>query len=572
MKKWKLWSLCAFLAMGMACGENNNSKPCVPGSQNTCASGEECIAKEPGATEGSCANPLTVSCEAGGTLCVVAGQTCIDRQCIGEPPGECQGVQNGTACSNTGVCYGNVCRGPSEIPCGTGSGTLCTVAGQSCYQNGCRAPEEIPCGTGDGTLCTVAGQSCYQNSCRVPEEIPCGTGDGTLCTVAGQSCTNGRCRASSCSQESRIYAACYQTGHVAVLSSETQSRVALERVGDSPQALSGVGEVLLCADDGSQQLLRLDAQSLASVGAPVSTEQTPIYLSVSEDGRYVYIVNAGGSGTLQVVNAQTWQTETSMSFGAHTWPQALVFVGDYGFVPLYGDLMSGDTAAGQRLVRLNLSNPTSPSFEGEADFSSLDMHAYGARTPIPLPYDVVVHQGFLYVALSNLADDYRPAGPGAIAKVDPHTLETSVLFLGDECTNVVTLVSNGEVLVASCAGDWSNSGVGLALIENDVLKEIWPTPPGAGFVPGTLAVHCDKLWVANPWRDWRGEWRGESRWAEVYLFSIQEGGLHLLRGEGGSEGGPIETCPSMYNYLDWLEDLETGDYDWVGLESLWLKI
>jgi hypothetical protein len=225
-----------------------------------------------------------------------------------------------------------------------------------------------------------------------------------------------------------------------------------------------------------------------------------------------------------------------------------VRVGERGFVPLYGNLMTGETSAGQKLVRLNLSNPDALTPQGEADFSSLDLHSYEGMASLPLPFDVVHHQGALYVALNNLSAEYQVAGPGAIAKVDPQTLSTSVLFLGEECTNVVSLNSNGEVLVAACSGSYATgTGKGLALMEGDELKALWQAPPH--FSPGVMAGKCDMLWVAN------------ANGGDVYAFSTQGQNLKLLRGEGGSEGAGIEACPMP-------EDPSSG---FVTVMSRWLK-
>jgi len=361
-----------------------------------------------------------------------------------------------------------------------------------------------------------------------------------------QHCAEGTCLA--CDKASHVYAACLLTGHVAVLSSQSQSRIALELVGNGPQALSGMGEVLLCADNGTQRLLRLDAQTLQPVGTPVHTGEMPMH--ISKYGPYVYVVNAG-SGTLQIVDTQNkpgsrWETVGEWYFGPNTFPQAFASTGDYGFVPLYGNLAEGESEAGQRLVRMDLSTPQRPARSGEVDFTPLDLRSYPGKSALPLPYDVVHHQGALYVALNNLDRSWQVAGPGAVAKVEVKDASTSVLFLGDTCQNVSALASNGNLLVASCAGDfgWTPGIAGLALIEGDEVKEVWPAP--AGFSPGKMAFACDTLWVAN------------ANGGDVYLFSTQGKSLQLLRGEGGSEGGPLETCPQA----------ATG---FSVVQSLWLK-
>ncbi|MCL2626730.1 MAG: lactonase family protein [Cystobacterineae bacterium] len=359
---------------------------------------------------------------------------------------------------------------------------------------------------------------------------------------------NGQERQAACGQEGLVYAACFLTGEVATLSSKGATPM-VKSVGDHPQALSGMGEFLLCTDDSARQLLRLDAQTLKPLGKAVDTGATPIHVSVSRDERYVYVINAGDN-SLQVVDGPTWQTQAELPFGPNTSPQAFAMMGNCGYVPLYGNLGNGQTAPGQRLVRINLSKPTSPSLQGEADFSSLDLHPYSTEYPsVPLPYDVVVHKGALYVALNNLYNAgngfFSPAGPGAIAKVDPQTLNTEVLFLGDECLNVASLVSNGEVLLASCMGDWGVPGTaGVALLKDDKVQKIWPAP--ADFSPGALAVQCDELWVAN------------AGGGDVYVFSIGGQSLELLWGVGGTKGGPMEACPKSLS-------------GYATVQSLWSK-
>jgi len=398
-------------------------------------------------------------------------------------------------------------------------------------------------------LCLSGAEMCGK-SCAFVENDNNHCGSCNRACAGNQHCADGQCL--PCERESRVYAACFATGEVAVLSSATRSLVERQVVGDKPQALGGKGEVLLCADDGAQQLLRLNAQTLQPVGDAVRTGETPIHVSIS--GAYVYVVNAG-SNTLQLVDTQdkpdsTWMTVGEVSFGPNTSPQSLALFGNQGFVPLYGNLMSGETSVGQRLSRINLSNPASPELDGAADFTSLHLQSYPGRKALPLPYDVVRHQDALYVALNNLDVDAKPvpvpAGPGLIAKVEPQSMKSSVLSLGDTCRNVTTLASNGKQLVASCAGDWGTTpGVaGLALLEDDKVQDTWAAPPG--FSPGSLAFKCDELWVAN------------ANGGDVFLFSVQGKRLQLLRGEGGSEGGPVETCP-------------LGPVGYSVVQSLWLK-
>jgi hypothetical protein len=372
-------------------------------------------------------------------------------------------------------------------------------------------------------------------ACVLLESNKAHCGGCNLACAENQRCVDGQCRQLSCSEESFIYAACFGTGQVAVLSSCTQNRVALALVGDSPQALSGMGELLLCADTGAEQLLRLDAQTLKPVGEALPVGQNPIHVSAS--GTHVYVVNAG-SNVLQVFDTQNnpsgaWQTQT-LSFPPNRSPQSFALAGEWGFVPLYGNLVGGETRPGQRLVRIRLSNPARLSLEGEADFSSLPLPAFEGLRPVPFPYDVVFHQGAVYAALNNLSDnfanDWKIAGPGSIAKTNPSTLETTLLP-PLECLNVVSLASNGHQLVASCAGDYGMTPevAGLALLENDVVQNFWPAP--AGFSPGSMAFAGEALWVAN------------ANGGDVYLFSTQGGRLALLRGEGGSEGEGIYACP-----------------------------
>jgi hypothetical protein len=378
------------------------------------------------------------------------------------------------------------------------------------------------------------------NSCVLLESDKNHCGSCNQACPPNQRCVEGQCREVHCEEESHLYAACFLTGQVAALSTCTQSRVAMELVGDKPQALSGMGEVLLCADDGAEQLLRLDAQTLKPVGEAPGIGQTPIHVSVY--GSHAYVVNAG-SNTLQVLNAQTWQTLAELPFGANTSPQAFALVGHHGFVPLYGNLGTGETSAGQRLVRVNLENPAAPFLEGEANFTGLDLQS---PDTFPLPYDVVHHQGALYVALNNLSRTFQ-AGPGVIAKVPAQNLSnTSLLFVGGDCTNVTSLASNGPLLAASCAGDWGMTpgAAGVALFADDEVKSWWAAP--SGFSPGAMAFQGDTLWVAN------------GNGGDVFLLSTEGQTLRLRRGEGGSEGGPIQTCPQ-------------GPAGYTVVQSLWLK-
>ena len=168
MKPWKLWSLCAFLAMAAACSETDNlptePKVCVAGDEATCDANEECIPNGGASTtEGTC-QPITASvlCGAQQTAC---GTACCDNATQVCDEGICR---QGEPCSANEHCASTpeapVCRrvsGTTEYRCSP-LGSLYQYCSPEKGDSDCKP--HLKCHEGTKTCLLDAGQPCSQTN------------------------------------------------------------------------------------------------------------------------------------------------------------------------------------------------------------------------------------------------------------------------------------------------------------------------------------------------------------------------------------------------------------------------
>lgn len=485
---------------GTGCADYATDRRNCGGCGQACASGQVCVPEA--AAIGQCV------CQAGTTLC--------DGRCVTT-------ASDPTAC---GAC-----------------GVAC-ASGQVCEAGQCRAS----CTLGVSTRC---GSSCIDVSSDVGN---CG-GCGQACQ-AGQVCVNGGCT-------SDIVVACFSSGQVAGVSATTLQRAPLADLGTGPAALATMRGVLLSADGIDRVVNQADVPAGAASfrelpGRALRTGAVPNQLLV--DGEWLYVVNAE-SGTLQVVRrgaddgdaGLVLSTVQELPFGANTFPQALVKTGSSVWVPLYGGYGATNADAGQRVLEVDISVPSSPRVVNEVSLKNLDLHAFDGGQPVARPFSATTAHGQVYVALNNFNADCSPlcvpGGPGLLARIEPSTRAVTVIDLGaDACLNPQWVAPLAGGLAVSCGGQAVYAGANYTLVSVDKAGLVvldaqdrrvatWaptpPTCPDAGtcplFLPGRFSVKGSTVFL------------GDQNAGRLAVLDLVDGGVVERRGPARNDG--LAVCP-----------------------------
>lgn len=463
--------------------------------------------------------------------CGGCGQACAEGEVC---------LEGACACASSTILCGGRCVSTSSNPtaCG-GCGTVCAMD-EVCEQGSCKAV----CTLGVSTKC---GSACVDTQTDV---MNCG-GCGVACQ-AGQRCVAGSCA-------SEVVVACFSTGQVRGLATDL-AQAPLADLGTAPAALAMSSGVLLAVDGFDRKLNQADLpQGSASyrflANRSIATGAVPNQLVV--DGQWVYVVNAE-SGTLQVVRRAAADGDAGLALstaqefviGGNTFPQGIAKVGSSLWLPLYGGFGASAADAGQRLLEVNVDDPTQPRAVGEVSLKALDLKAFDGGAPVARPWALTVQRGQLYVALNNLnADTYAPEGPGLLAKVDPVSKAVSVIDLGaDDCLNPQWVGGLGSSLVVSCGGkaDYAGPNFSLSAVEkagvvvldaNDQKVAAWkPAPPSCGdagacplFLPGRFAVKGSTIYLAD------------QNAGRLTVLELTAGGLVERRGPARNDG--LAVCP-----------------------------
>lgn len=239
-------------------------------------------------------------------------------------------------------------------------------------------------------------------------------------------------------------------------------------------------------------------------------------------------------------------TVGQLDTGANTFPQGAVKAAGALWVSLYGGF-GADAVVGQRVLRIDVSNPAAPVTTATVDLRSLDLQKFDGGNPVARPYAPVADGTKVYVPLNNLnAFTYAPEGPGLMAVIDTATLDAGVINLGaSTCLNPVgAVVENGRLYV-SCAGaalyDSSFAVVGtdragvVSVNLSTNARAFWnPACPAGGdggclpVLPSRIAVKAGRLYL------------GDQNGGRIFVADIADGGF--TERKGFSVGGPIQAC------------------------------
>ncbi|MHB8874783.1 MAG: MXAN_6577-like cysteine-rich protein [Myxococcaceae bacterium] len=512
-------------------------------------------------------------CQAGATAC---GGECVVTASDPLHCGDCD-----TACVAN-----QVCEGTCKTSCSLGTSTQC---GLSCVN---LTLDPRNCGS-CGHVCP-SGQVCQSSNCECPSgTTACGGGcvklaqDPNHCGACDRACENAQsCHGGFCSYD--VVAACMSNGQLTGLQAGSFFKGPAEALGTGPSALAAVKDVLLVADGIDKKLYqaRLTSEgghAFAQHPGAVPTGDAPNQVLV--DDPYVYVVNAAG-GTLQVLLRAgelpdggtpdagggdggielppdggffplglQLTTVGELSFGPNSFPEGMAKLGNFLYVPLYGGYGAAAAAVGQKVVKVDISNPRLPVSAGTIDLSTLDLQPFDGGAPVARPYAIAEHQGRLYVALNNLnPDTYAPEGPGLLARIEPSTTPPTVstVNLGDGCLNPVWVMSDGVRLYVSCQGkanyntSWAVDSVektGVVALEQDLPSSTWAAAclPDAGayqadggggclpVIAGRMALQGGQVYV------------GDQIGGRVFVLD-RDGGQLIERRGYGAVAAPIQAC------------------------------
>jgi hypothetical protein len=560
---------------GNACrsGQVCVSSGCVCGAGAVSCNGECTVRETDPRNCGACGHSCGTNeiCEAGACklncpqATVLCGPNCIDTR---SDPGNCGSC--GNACAAGQVCE----QGNCQQNCSNPGSTRCV---NSCVD---LKLDSNNCGSCSHACLSI--ERCDAGACEThcPANAPNRCADtcvdlnssATNCGACGATCENSQnCHGGHCAYD--LVAACFSTGQLVGLQQSTEFRGPAESLGTAPTSLASYRQVVLSLDGIDQKLYQARAESVnghAFAKLPRANATGSIPNQVLADPPYVYVVNSG-SGTLQVLQdfadagvfpdggstagdgGIALATIGELPFGANTYPQAAVKVGNALWVPLYGGFGAMAAAAGQKVVRVDVSVPTAPVVTDTVDLSGLDLKPFDGGSTVARPYGIISHQGSIYVALNNLnASTYVAEGPGLLAKINPTSKAVSLVDLGaDKCLDAVSLVSAGTRLLVSCVGNTEYSGppyyelvrtekAGIVLLDsNDVRQSTWtPACPaaadgGSGCTPilmGRFAYSGGRLYV------------GDGNGGRIFVLDVNGNTLTERRGYSGDAGAAISAC------------------------------
>jgi DNA-binding beta-propeller fold protein YncE len=163
-----------------------------------------------------------------------------------------------------------------------------------------------------------------------------------------------------------------------------------------------------------------------------------------------------------------------------------------------------------------------------------DLAPFNAAAPgRARPQTPAVAAGKVWVPLTNLGADYKAAGPGHVAVIDPVTnAVTKTISLGAECKNAGWAAAQGNDVFVVCGGtygdapDYACQDDG-SVVQLDAAGETIVRSVGVGGCPVSAAVHALHVWVGDSNRNLR-------------MFLRTTGAIH--NGKNGLSG-PLAVCP-----------------------------
>jgi DNA-binding beta-propeller fold protein YncE len=418
------------------------------------------------------------TCAAGETLC---DGRCTSTQIDSAHCGAC-----GTACGAFQECDAGTCAcGPGTVECG---GTCADLTTDPDHCGAC----DVVCGSGQ--VCAAPGGVAACAGACPAGQVACGRScvdlatDRWSCGACGNRCDRGEsCREGSCRPD--LFVACFATDDVRPANAAL--RAGLPRAaGDGPIALAISGGKLWAAASISHSLVSFPLD-LGAAGTEVLLGGKDLE-AITAAGQRLYVSNAG-TGTLVVYDTVQRRVVDELVLGpaAGLNPRGVAFVGDRGYVALYG---TDATSGGQEVVVL----------DGGIVTRRIDLRPLADEPGLPFPFHPVAVGTRVYVTLANLklgsAGFFTdPAGGGKLAVIDTAAGDAlSVVDLGDACQNPGGLAEHEGTLWVAC-------GATGALVPVDVsgaapvVGEAVATGAQGVYAPGNIAFCGGIGYLTDQW-------------------------------------------------------------------------
>jgi hypothetical protein len=423
-----------------------------------------------------------------------AGETACGDRCVSllADPANCGAC--GRAVGALEVCSAGVAAcAPGLAVCG---GACTDLARDATHCGAC----DVACG--GAAYCTAAGGTASCTPACAPGLTACGRAcvdlatDRFDCGACGRSCAAGEtCRGGACRAD--LHVSCYATGEIVPVGADLSPAGTPRPVAGSPGSLAVVGGAVYAANGYPASL------SVVPLDPALPLRSTTL---TGDDLEHV----APHAGVLLVTNASTGTLVVLSPAGAVLGeipmpgqqsapnPHGVDVAGTTAYVSLYGNVAG---SSGQAVAKVDLGGLSAcasgagpcGSVVGSVDLRSVP----GASTApgLPLPSEVAVAQGRVYVTLANLALDggyyVKPAGHGKLAEITPGAPDrVAIVDLGASCANPGALALHGTTLWVAC-GSFGYPDLAPPALLPVELAAVAPAPgaalPVPGIVPGKLA-------------------------------------------------------------------------------------
>jgi len=492
-----------------------------------------------------------------GELLTGCGGTCVDASSDDRNCGAC-----GNACAQAEVCVAGSCQcAPNATQCGS----QCSVtASDAANCGGCAGQDGQVCATGEVCEAGRCKAACdFTTSSRCGDACVNLRTDPNHCGACDQACGNAKsCKAGVCSYD--VVAACFNTGQVVGIQAGSDLKGPNVPLGDRPQSLARVQDVLLVLD-AATKLRQARLTDYSKLNEEVSTGNAPNHMLVNDP--FVYVINSTSNTLLTFSRRKEPKPQpvdgtrfpdglglapvASLDFGANTNPFAMAQLGDQLWVTLYGNLL-GDTSAGGKVARVSLANPAQPTLlEPAVELpTGAALQPFSGSNPIAGPAGLVVHRGSLYVTLNNIdPNTFNPGGPGLLAKINPGTRAVSTVNLGPGCLNAGWAAPVGNKLLVSCAGQATYDAnfnllavekTGLVLLdEQDAVVATYTLacPEGSGAAcplpsAGRFSVVGNRAYL------------GDNNAGRLFVIEVSGNQLIERRGLGAGAQPALLACPA----------------------------